>query len=216
MTGNRLTDKEVRVLGTLIEKEATTPEYYPLTLNALVNGCNQRSNREPVVSYSPEEVSRALEGLRAKQMVLIVSGSGRVEKYAQRLSETLNLGRRETAVLCVLFLRGAQTPGEIKDRAERQFSFEDLPEVERILQKLNEAPGGPMVVRLDRQPGQKESRYAHLFAGEPALQPTPDSDEPSEEKRPSKLSQLEDDLLRLRGEFDELKNRFERLESQLQ
>ena len=157
-----LIEPEVRVLGTLMEKEATTPEYYPLSLNALLNGCNQKSNRDPVVSYDAEVVEGALEGLRQKQFVLFVTGSGRVDKYAQRISETLNLGRRESAVLCTLFLRGPQTLGEIKDRSERMFAFGDLSETERVLEKLAEWDGEALIKKLPRQPGQKEARYAHL------------------------------------------------------
>src|SRR5581483_929416 len=133
-----LIEAEVRVLGTLMEKEATTPEYYPLSLNALLNGCNQKSNRYPVVNYDAEVVEGALEGLRQKGLALFVTGNGRVDKYAQRISETFNLGRRESAVLCTLILRGPQTLGEIKDRSERMFSFGDLSETERTLERLAE------------------------------------------------------------------------------
>src|SRR5438270_7330125 len=146
-----LDDAEVRVLGALIEKEATTPEYYPLSLNALVNACNQKSNRDPVVDYDESTVRDAIEGLRAKKFAFIIEGS-RVTKYSQRISETLNLGRRELAVLCTLLLRGPQTLGEIKDRSERMFSFADLEETERVLEKLGEWPGDPLVKKLERQP----------------------------------------------------------------
>ncbi len=208
-----LDEAEVRVLGTLMEKEATTPEYYPLTLNALVNGCNQKSNRDPVVSFDPDTVEAALETLRQKKFALFVMGSGRTGKYAQRLSETLNLGRRESAVLCTLLLRGPQTLGEIKDRSERMFSFGDLGETERVLEKLAEWDPGPLAAKLPRQPGQKEARYAHLLSGEPAL------DAPFEREihaAPPRVTQLEGELQRLRSEFDELKRRFDTLESQLQ
>ena len=127
---------EVRVLGALMEKEATTPEYYPLSLNALVNACNQKSNRDPVVDYDDDTVSDALARLREKQFSLTITGGSRVHKYQQRISETLNLGRRESAILCVLFLRGPQTLGEIKDRSERIYSFTDLAETELVLEKL--------------------------------------------------------------------------------
>ncbi len=121
-----------------------------------------------MVDYDDETVLAAIESLREKRLVLIVTGSGRVTKYGQRLSETLNLGRRELAVLCTLLLRGQQTLGEIKDRSERMFSFADLAEVEHLLQKLEELPEGGLVRKLPRQPGQKEARYTHLFSGEPA------------------------------------------------
>jgi uncharacterized protein len=208
-----LDEVEVRVLGTLMEKEATTPEYYPLTLNALVNGCNQKSNRDPVVSYDASDVERSLESLRQKHFAIFVTGSGRVNKFSQRISETLNLGRRECAILCTLLLRGPQTLGEIKDRSERMFAFGDLEETERALDKLAEWPAGALVTRLPRQPGQKEARYMHLLAGEPIVSSTPLDGENT--PTPSRIGQLENELNRLRSEFDELKLRFEALESQL-
>lgn len=207
-----LTEVEVRVLGTMMEKEATTPEYYPLSLNALVNGCNQKSNRDPVTNYDSEIVEQALELLRQKKFALVVTGSGRVEKYAQRISETLNLGRRESAVLCILLLRGPQTTGEIKDRCERMFAFGDLGETERQLEKLSEWPDGPLVRKLPRQPGQKEARYAHLLAGEPPLEP---AGEPERLPPTSRVAQLEQDLQTLRAEINDLKQRFDALEAQL-
>ena len=204
---------DVRVLGALIEKEATTPEYYPLSLNALVNACNQKSNREPVVDYDDETVLDAVESLREKKFALIITGNGRVTKYGQRLSETLNLGRRELAVLCTLLLRGPQTLGEIKDRSERMFAFSDLSEAERLLQKLEEFPDGALVKKLPRQPGQKEARYTHLFAGEPTAASI--VDKPAANEPPSRVSMLEQDLQTLRLEFEELKRRFDELEAQL-
>ena len=161
---------EVRVLGALMEKEATTPEYYPLSLNALVNACNQKSNRDPVVDYDDDTVSDALARLREKHFSLTITGGSRVHKYQQRISETLNLGRRESAILCVLLLRGPQTLGEIKDRSERIYSFADLAEAEMVLEKLSTWPTGGLVKKLPRQPGQKEARYTHLLAGEPDLE----------------------------------------------
>jgi uncharacterized protein len=207
-----LDSAEVRVLGALLEKEATTPEYYPLSLNALVNACNQKSNREPVVSYDEDTVYDAVNRLREKKLALMITGSGRVNKYSQRISETLNLGRRELAVLCTLMLRGPQTLGEIKDRSERMFSFADLSEAETVIEKLGDWPGGGLAKKLPRQPGQKEARYAHLLSGEPAVEC---ASEPSLQAPPSRVAQLEQDLQMLRSEFDELKQRFERLESQL-
>jgi uncharacterized protein YceH (UPF0502 family) len=198
---------EVRVLGALMEKEATTPEYYPLSLNALVNACNQKSNRDPVVDYDEDTVSDALARLREKRFALTVTGGGRVNKYQQRISETLNLGRRESAILCVLFLRGPQTLGEIKDRAERMFTFTDLAETELVLEKLS-----PFVKKLPRLPGQKEARYSHLFSGEPDLESLA---EPSSAPPTTRVAQLEQDLRDLRSEFNDLKRRFEGLESQL-
>ena len=213
MTGDLLTDVEVRVLGTLMEKEATTPEYYPLTLNALVNGCNQKSNRNPGVNYDVETAERALEGLRYKNLALFVTGNGRVDKYAARISETLNLGRREAAVLCTLLLRGPQTLGEIKDRSERMFEFSDLAEVETVLAKLEEWESGPLVKKLARQAGQKEVRYTHLLAGEPA--PHLSGSSVAAVTPPTRIAQLEQEVERLRADFDDLKTRFEVLEAQL-
>jgi uncharacterized protein YceH (UPF0502 family) len=207
-----LIDAEVRVLGTLMEKEATTPEYYPLSLNALVNGCNQKSNREPVVTYDAEIVEGALEGLRQKGLALFVKGSGRVDKYSQRISETMNLGRRECAILCTLFVRGPQTLGEIKDRSERMFAFGDLAETERALEKLGEWDSGPLVKKLARQHGQKEARYAHLFAGEPVFDPGPDS--VGAPPPLTKVAQLEQELQGLRSELESLKARFDAFEAQ--
>jgi uncharacterized protein len=209
-----LAPSEIRVLGALIEKEATTPEYYPLSLNALVNACNQKSNRDPVVDYDDETVLAAIERLRASGLAYIITGS-RVTKYSQRISETLNLGRRELAVLCTLLLRGPQTLGEIKDRSERMFSFGDLSEVEGVLDRLADWPGGGLVTKLPRQPGQKEIRFAHLLAGEPSVEAMTPATATSTAASSSRIVQLEIDLQQLRAEFEELKGRFEQLESQL-
>jgi uncharacterized protein len=203
---------EVRVLGALIEKEATTPEYYPLSLNALVNACNQKSNRSPVVDYDEKTVKEAIEGLRAKRLAMVIIGSGRVTKYSQSVSEHLNLGRRELAALCVLLLRGPQTLGEVKDRADRIFSFGDLEEAERTLDRLAEWPSGPLAKKLPRQPGQKEARYAHLLAGEPTVEAGV-SDTPA--AAPSRVQQLDTELQELRAEVADLKRRFEEFEALL-
>ncbi|MBV9084826.1 MAG: YceH family protein [Acidobacteriaceae bacterium] len=202
---------EARVLGALIEKEATTPEYYPLSMNALVNACNQKSNRDPVVQYDEDSVADAIERLRAKRLAYIITGSGRVDKYSQRISETLNMGRREVAVLCILLLRGPQTLGEIKDRSERMFAFADSEELERVLDKLAEWPDGPLVRKLPRQTGQKEGRYAHLLSGEPQV----DSGGEINTPKPTKVAELEYDIQQLRSELNALKRRFDELEAQL-
>jgi uncharacterized protein len=203
---------EVRVLGALIEKEATTPEHYPLSLNALVNACNQKSNRHPVVDYDEDTVSDAIDRLREKRLAVVLVGSGRVTKYSQRVSETLNLGRRELAVLCTLLLRGGQTLGEIKDRSERMFAFADLDETARALEKLAEWPEGALVRKLARQPGQKEARYAHLLAGEPAIEA--DAEAPVA-AQPSRVAQLEDEVRELRAEVSELRKRLDDLDAEL-
>jgi uncharacterized protein len=159
---------EVRVLGCLIEKDITTPEYYPLTLNALVNACNQKSNREPVVAWDDELVSAAIDTLREKKLAGVLTGGGnRVPKFSHRMQEALNLGRREIALVCELMLRGPQTTGELRDRASRMYRFSDPEEVESCLARLQEHAGGPLVTLLPRQPGQKEARFAHLLSGEP-------------------------------------------------
>ncbi len=192
---------EARVLGSLIEKEITTPEYYPLSLNALVNACNQKSNRDPTVSYDEETVLQALELLRNKGLVTTITGAGsRVPKYSHRFSEKLNLGRREIAILCELMLRGPQTVGELRTRGERLHRFNDLTEVESLLDRMTE-----FVVRLPRRPGEKESRYAHLLSG-----PVDAAPETAEEPvhRADRIGALEAEVDRLRGEFDQLKAQF--------
>ena len=205
---------EVRVLGSLIEKEATTPEYYPLSLNALINACNQKSNRDPVVEYDEDTVYDTVTRLREKKLALLNTGSGRVNKYSQRISETLNLGRRELAVLCTLLLRGPQTLGEIKDRSERIFSFADLAETESVLQKLSEWPSGALAKKLPRLAGQKEARYTHLLSGEPDIE-AETATETRSVGSTTKVAQLESELQSLRSDFEDLKRRFETLEEQL-
>ena len=192
---------EARVLGSLIEKEITTPEYYPLSLNALVNACNQKSNRDPAVSYDEETVLQALELLRNKGLITTITGAGsRVPKYSHRFSEKLNLGRREIAILCELMLRGPQTVGELRTRGERLHRFNDLTEVESLLDRMAE-----FVVRLPRRPGEKESRYAHLLSGPVDAAAEPDA-EPVH--RADRVGALEAEVDRLRGEFDQLKAQF--------
>jgi uncharacterized protein YceH (UPF0502 family) len=173
---------EVRVLGALMEKEVATPEYYPLSLNALMNACNQKSNRDPVVSFDEDTVEQALEGLRNKGLATRITGRDvRVPKHGQSFTEKYNLGRREAALICLLLLRGPQTPGELRSRSDRLYTFDDLEAVESTLNRLAEME---FVKRLPRQPGSRESRWAQLLAGdvvvpeEPAAAPmehvTPD------------------------------------------
>jgi uncharacterized protein len=161
-----LNDVEARVLGALVEKDITTPDYYPLSLNALVNACNQKNNREPVMNLDESAVRDALSGLQEHGLAGPASGAdSRVTKYEHRLQESFNFSRGETAVLCVLLLRGPQTPGELRGRTERMHHFEDLDAVQFSLQKLMQRDP-PLAVVLPRQPGTKESRYAHLLSGE--------------------------------------------------
>jgi hypothetical protein len=166
----RLTAEEARVLGSLVEKAITTPDYYPLSLNALVNACNQSSNRDPVVAYGEPTVLRALESLRGRKLVFIFEGAAsRVVKYGQKFAETLGLSPPETAALVILMLRGPQTVGEIRGRSGRLHEFASIGEVESALQGLAARSPQPLVVRMPRQPGFKESRYAHLLAGPPEI-----------------------------------------------
>ena len=201
---------EARVLGSLIEKEITTPEYYPLSLNALINACNQKSNRDPVVFYDEEIVLEALDTLRTKGLSTTITGAGsRVPKYAHRFSEKLNLGRREIAVLCELLLRGPQTGGEIRNRAERLHRFHDLSEVESLVDRMTE-----FVTRLPRRAGEKESRYAQLLTGpvnvsaEPVAIQTP--------ARQDRLDLLETELEQLRSELADLKRQFADFQKQFE
>jgi uncharacterized protein YceH (UPF0502 family) len=195
---NPLHPAEVRVLGALIEKESTTPEYYPLTLNSLVAACNQKSNRWPVTEYDEGEVMTALDGLRARGFAASITGGSRVTKYAQRFTEKLNLGRRETAILCVLMLRGQQTPGEIKGRTERIYSFSDLDETETVLQKMID---GDLVQKLAPAAGMKEARFTHTFGGV--------LDQPVAEQRVDRISALEAEVSRLREEVADLRRRLD-------
>ena len=207
-----LTPAEVRVLGSLIEKEITTPEYYPLSLNALASACNQISNRDPVVSFDEKTVARALESLREKQLIWMVTGVGRVPKYEHRFTEQLKLAAQEVAVLCVLMLRGPQTAGEIRGRTGRLYEFKQLEEVELTLQVMMSAEP-PLVTRLPRQPGTKESRYAHLLSGEVqveerevATRVEPATLEVRDENE--RIARLEQELTRVGGELTDLKREF--------
>jgi uncharacterized protein len=205
---------EVRVLGSLLEKEITTPEYYPLSLNALLNACNQKSNRDPVVHFDEDTVERVLYALREKGLLLNITGAGsRVPKYGHRLSEKLNLGRRELAILCELMVRGPQTLGELRTRAERMHQFDDLAEVESVLDRMPE-----LVTKLARRPGEKEARFAHLLSGLPEVSgasvdqaaysaPPPRSD---------RLAELETEVAQLRREFEDLKQQFAGFQKQFE
>lgn len=215
----RLTPAEARVLGALIEKEATTPEYYPLSLNALINACNQRSNREPVMDLDEEAVRQALHGLEDDGLAgRARSADGRVTKYEHWLGEAFNFSRAETALVCVLLLRGPQTPGELRGRTERMHRFEEISDVLAGLQKLMEREP-PLAVMLPRQPGTKESRYAHLLSGPveatAAAPPPAPAYVPSYSGGPSdqdsRIAQLEATVAQLRSDLEELKKRFDDL-----
>jgi uncharacterized protein YceH (UPF0502 family) len=160
-----LTPTEIRVLGSLVEKDITTPDYYPLSLNALVNACNQKNNREPVTNLTEDEVRQALGTLQEKRLAGPASADSRVTKYEHRLQEVFNFTRGEIAVMCVMLLRGPQTPGELRGRTERMFHFETLDDVQSTLQRLIQRDPS-LVKMLARQPGTKENRYMHLLAGD--------------------------------------------------
>jgi len=206
---------EARVLGALIEKDITTPDYYPLSLNALVNACNQKNNRDPVMSLDENAVREALSGLQQFNLAGPAGGAdSRVTKYEHRLQEVLNLLRGETAVLCVLLLRGPQTPGELRGRTERMHTFEDLDAVQATLQKLMQREP-PLAVMLPRQPGTKESRYAHLLSGavEAALVAAPVNDSMSSDVR---VNRLEEQVAALQGEITELRAMFDGFRKQFE
>ena len=205
-----LTAREVRVLGSLIENQLAIPDLYPLMLNSLVHACNQMSNRNPVVSYDESTVLDALQALRDKQLVRIVySRSNRAAKYRQVLEEAVGLTPKELAVLSVLLLRGPQTLGEMRARSERLAGFADLGDVEQTLEGLAHQADDPLVVQLDRMPGQKEARYAHLLAGEPAALPGPaPGSGAGAEREPAgvdRLAALEEELEGIKAELAELR-----------
>ena len=219
---------EARVIGCLIEKQITTPDQYPLSLNALLNACNQKSNRDPVMELEETTVQQAIDVLAKKHLVIERSGFGsRVPKYQHRFCNTeygtFKLDPQELAVVCELLLRGAQTPGELRSRASRMASFADVSEVEATLERLSEREGGPYVMRLAREPGRRESRYAHLFSGEVAAAaaapgaaaamtaPGPAVSAPETafpaSRQEERLSRLEEEVEALRAAVNELKTR---------
>jgi hypothetical protein len=217
----RLDPIQLRVLGSLIEKEIATPENYPLSLNALVNACNQRSSRDPVLDLTEEEVRQALHSLEDLALVTAVHDA-RVAKYEHRFRTVLNLRRDETAILCLLMLRGPQTPGELRSRADRLYTFDDLEAVQSTLERLaNRAladpPGneiGALTIVLPRQPGSREPRYAHLLGDPPSLTPTEGtSDSPdSSRSMAQRLASMEASVASLATALEELRARIQRLE----
>ena len=205
-----LTPAEARILGALLEKDITTPEYYPLTLNALVNACNQKSNRDPVVAYDETSVSLALDEAKHKGFVIAISGgSNRVPKYGHRIGERLNLGRREVAILCELMLRGPQTPGELRSHAARLYEFEDLDEIEIVLRGLMERQPDPLVAQLARQPGSREVRFAHLLSGQPLPEVPGDAPVSFVSPLEAEVRALREEVDRLKGEFAQFRRQFE-------
>ncbi|MFM2582543.1 YceH family protein [Vibrio campbellii] len=211
-----LTAIEARVIGCLIEKEVTTPDQYPLSLNALTNACNQKSNREPVMSLSEADVLDAVDALIERRLVSDESGfNSRVSKYQHRFCNTefgdLKLTEQEKGIVCCMLLRGAQTPGEIRTRTNRLAAFNDVKEVENVLEQLANDEKGPLVVKLPREAGKRESRYMHLFCGEVdvselAVATTAPSSAGSE-----RITQLEQEVAELREELAALKEQVESL-----
>jgi uncharacterized protein YceH (UPF0502 family) len=215
-----LSTLEARVLGSLIEKDITTPDYYPLTLNSLTNACNQSSNRDPVVSYGEAEIMRGLDGLREKKLAFMFQGAdSRVAKFGHRIAESFELVRPETAVLCVLLLRGPQTPGEIRVRTARMHEFPNLEATEASLNTLIARSPDPLAVRLARQAGTKELRFAHLLCGQPQVSSpenaaAPPAADVSGDK--GRLAKLEDETASLRTEVAELRHQLTDLRKQLE
>ena len=211
-----LSPVEARVVGALIEKEITTPEYYPLSLNALANACNQKSNRDPILHLEESEIRKALNHLESQSLVRSV-GDGRVTKFEHRLQDAFNFYRPEIAVVCELLLRGPQTPGELRSRASRMHAFEDLDSVNSALHRL-EKREPPLVTILPRQPGTKEARYAHLFGDSPPVAPPKSVELPPahrEEESPgmqssstARIGALEHEVAQLRSRIAELQSQF--------
>jgi hypothetical protein len=213
---------EMRILGSLVEKDITTPDYYPLTLNALTNACNQSSNRDPVVAYAEHAVVRGLDSLRERKLAFMFQGAdSRVAKFGHRIAETLELARPETAVLCVLLLRGLQTIGEIRGRTARMHEFATLDDTEASLNALIARTPEPLVAKLPRQPGMKEQRFAQLLGGEVAL-PAPGAasdplaETPASPAQADRLAKLEQDSAALRSEVAELRRELAELKKQFE
>ena len=211
----KLTETEARIVGALVEKQLTTPEYYPLTLNALVQACNQKTNREPVTNYDEKTVLSALDDLRDKNIVYVFYGStSRVPKYKHILPDVYELEPSETAVMCVLMLRGPQTIGEIKERTGRLYNFRDLTDVNETLDSLMKREE-PLITRLERAPGQSAERYAHLLSGE-VTSYTPvervsrgAANDERVEKLEQELENLRNEMSAFRQEFEDFKRQFE-------
>ncbi len=215
-----LDDIEVRVLGSLIEKELTTPEYYPLSLNSLTNACNQKSNRDPVMGLSEEEVVRALDSLRFKQLVVLSADGGRVSKYRHLLAEKLGLMPAEQSIICELLVRGPQTVGELRTRGERMHSFGDLAAVEEVLQELIQREK-PLIALLPRQPGRKEGRYAQLFSALPEISADEHINAPEAARvrvtaENDRIAKLEAEVAALQSEVAELRKMMEEFRRQFE
>ena len=206
-----LNEYELRVLGSLVEKQIATPDYYPLTINALTNACNQKNHRDPVVSYDEATVMRALESLKEKKLVYVFHGSeARVGKYGHLFPKSFELDDAEVACLCVLILRGPQTPGELRARTAHLHNFEQLSDIETVLQTLTSREQ-PLALKLPRQPGARESRYAHLLGDDVSVDATSDLEKTGlAPARPNneRMTKLENDVISLQQEVAELKEQF--------
>ncbi|EGQ9635494.1 YceH family protein [Vibrio cholerae] len=205
----QLSPLEARVIGCLIEKEVTTPDHYPLTLNSLTTACNQKSNREPVLNLSEAEVQDTVEGLIARRLVSDESSfNSRTSKYQHRFCNTefgdLKLNQQELGLICCLLLRGAQTPGELRTRTNRLCTFTDVKETEAVLERLANRDSGELVVKLPREPGKRESRYHHLFCGEVDMAAFATSSD-NEANASSQYAELEQEVAALREEVAELR-----------
>ncbi len=213
----KLTGVETRILGALIEKQLTTPEYYPLTLNALVAACNQKTNREPVVAFTEETVTTALEHLREKNIVYVFyAAASRVAKYKHIVPEVYEINEPETAILCVLMLRGAQTVGELRERTSRLYEFSGLGEVSETLDNLTRREE-PLITRLERQPGQKEIRFTHLLSGEvPAQNANVSTANLISNDQTQRIEKLEIELETMRGELNDFRQTFEEFRKQFE
>ena len=208
-----LSETETRVLGALVEKQITTPEYYPLTLNALTLACNQKNNRHPVTAYTEDEISHAVETLREKNLVYVFYGStSRVPKYKHVMPEVLHLTAAETGLMCALMLRGPQTPGELRGNASRLYEFAGLDDVEQTLSGLISHEPEPLVTRLPRQLGQKEVRFAHLLSGEVKVEveaPLTVERAAPRQTLEHRIDALAAEVERLKAQFEEFKKQFE-------
>jgi uncharacterized protein len=213
-----LSDVEARVLGCLVEKEISTPEYYPLSLNALVHACNQKSNRDPLMNVEEDAVRHALRALGDQMLARSASGDSRVPKYEHRLADTFNFTRPETAIVCELMLRGPQTPGELRSRAERMHPFEDLSMVHSTLKHLMEREP-PLVKVLPRQAGNKEARFVHLLSGDVEIREASPVKEAAPSKIPGeneRIAQLETEISGLQKEVADLRTQFAEFRKQFE
>lgn len=209
-----LTEIEARVIGALVEKQLTTPEYYPMTLNALVAACNQKTNREPVTSYTEQAVQETLDGLRDKNLAYVFYGStSRVPKYKHIFGNYFELESSEIAVLCVLMLRGPQTIGELRERTHRLYEFSGLGEVNETLERLMKRDE-PLVTKLERAAGQKEARYAHLLSGEVVSYTPPERVSRGNSANDERLEKLEQEIETLKNELNLFRQEFEEFKKQ--